>query len=688
MAATSVSLSYNGFSSFKNVRITRFEHVPDTSPERAGRGVTRHIMEGDAIVQFSGSGSESIQTKMATLAASLNRQGRTLTLTTVDTGGASHAIVNVESDDKTGPYPTVRVTEIVGANNCALVQFAFEWYRTYQSGSDLSIVREFVCVCNFDIDAVGNTTMTLNGHITLVKSSASTPTSVEGAPPTSAKPSVSGTYPYGYASTWSRKDAVPDWPYTDAGTDPTSAFPEQYRRLVAGNLYPGFRRVAQQYATDESRTRMVFRVVHQEFSRGLPAPCRIADINYTYERAIAGGDGDMSMLGRKTFSCTAIGPSNVSPTDLLILAMRLSQQRIYWSRTALAGSGDLVGPDIIRRIMVSEVDMANQNAIHFEVEAAGTADITAGTSASGTTDVQTGKPHLTPGLLSDILGTLSVTPINYDAGETDGTLVTFTFAAAKQPDAYGNFGVYRIVPSWYDPELAQASKNWDTTQVLKSADKAEAVYIFPDAVFDSHYSAAFVSDSQAVPLGKDNAKTRKDDAASRNGDGAPYLHVAAIERRTTDTGLVHCPSQSPTGSDLLFQIRKPMVVVHQRATMIRLNKSPSREFLTRDPNSMVVYEDFVTHAGKSDAVNNRMMGATHERIYVVYDDGSASGTTFYTNGDYRQAWPNNLGDNSNLTTGDSQAQGDVQIPKLATRDPKDGDPSFKFEFGSPEDWVT
>lgn len=689
MAATSISLSYNGFSSFTNVRITRFEHVADTSPERASRGVSRHVLEGDAIVKF-GTGSNKVETKVEELAAKLNRNGRALLLQTVDTSGTTHSIVDVEADDKTGPYPTVRVTEIIGANNCALVQFSFEWFATIQGGSDLSLVREFVCVCTFDIDAIGNTTMTTNGHITMKKSSAATPTAVQPAPTTSAKPSLSESYPYGYASTWSRSDAVPDYPKPPGGGDVTSPFPEQYRRLVAGNLYPGFRRVSQQYATDESRTRMVFRIVHQEFSRGLPAPCRAADINYTYERSINAGDS--TILGRKNFSCTVIGPSNVAPSDLLILALRLSQHRIFWSRTKLGSSATYYPPDIIRRIVVSEPDMANQNAIHFEVEAIGMADLQSGIGNDPSSAVKSGQPHIAPSMLTNILKAISISAVT-PTGSASST-VTFTFTAATQPDAYGNFGVYRIAPSWYDPELASSSWTWDTTQVLKSADKADAVYVFPDAVFDSHYNESFSSDSAKLPLGRDNAKTRNDDkfgtsAVSEDDTHCyPYLHVEAIERRTIDTGLVNCPSHDPTGEDLVFQVRKPLVRVHQKAVMVRLNKSPSREFLSKDPNAMVVFEDFVTHGGKSDAVNNRMMAATHERIYEVYDPGDASGTTYLTSGDYRQAWPNNLGTNENLTSGDAPAQGDVQLPKLATRDPKNGDPTFKFEFGAPEDWVT
>ena len=689
MAATSISLSYNGYSDFKNVRVGRYEHVSDAGPEKPGRGPTRHVIGGDAIVTFSGTSTDSIQTKIDTLSAKLNRNGGILTVTTVDTNGSSHAFVSIaEGDDKTGPYASVRITEIIGANNVALVQWSFEWFATLQGAANLSLVREFVCIASFEIDAVGMTTITRTGHITMKKASGSAPTTVQLFPTTSATPSVSGTYPNGYASTWNRSDAVKDYPHNASGTDPTDKWPEQYRRMAAGNLYPGFRRIRQQYATDESRTRMVFSIVDQEFARGLPAPCRAGSVNFSFERSLPVGGDSSNAMGQKKFSCVVQGPTNVAPADLLILAIRLSQKRIFWSRT-LVGS-TYYAADLIQRIHVSEIEMLDQNAISFEVDALGGANTNTGIGASGASSVQTGQPFAVPNLLGNILDALTITH-KTEAGSGGGTS-TFTFSVASQTDAYGEFGVYRITPSWYDPEQAISDKTWTTTQVLASADKVNATYIFPNAVFDSHYSAAFTADTQKLPLGRDNAKHRRDDAGAPGSSGvndyqsAPYMHIKSVERRSTQTHIIPVPSQSLTGADLKFQTRKPVTIVHQRAQMVRMNLSPSREFLAKEPGAVVLHEEFVTHSGTSDTVNNRLMVATHERIYAISDNGSTT-TNFYSSGGYRQFWPNKTAISDSFVASDAQATGDVNLPKIATRDPQDGDPTFKYSFGSPEAWV-
>lgn len=683
--ATSTYLSYNGFSDFYNVRIGRYEHVSDAGQDKPGRGPTRHVIEGDAIVTFTGNTTDSIQTKIDTLTAKLNRNGKALIVRTND-GTDAKTFVNVESDDKTGPYPNIRITEIIGANNVALVQWSFEWFATIQGDSQLSQILEFVCLSSFEIDAVGMTTITRAGHVTLRKSSASAPSSVSGIPTTSATPTAVTTYPGGYATTWNRSDSVQDYPHTSGGSNPSFVFPEQYRRMVAGNLYPGFRRVSQQYATDESRTRMVFSVVDRESPRGLPAPARMSSVNYSYERSI--GVGDSTAMGMKRFSAVVSGPTNVAPADLLILAIRLSQKRIFWSRT-LQGS-TYYSADLIQRIRVSEVEMTEQNCIEFEVDAIGTADLGSGIGASGATAIQSGKPYSVPNFLGNILAALAITPkTESGSGSTD---VTFTFSSAVQSDAYGEFGVYRITPSWYDPEQDPTARTWTTTQVLASADKLDAVYIFPNAIFDSHFSAAFTSDTQKLPLGRDNAKHRRDDASGPGTDSAnayqtsPYLHIESVERRSTQTNIVPVPSQSLTGADLKFQTRKPFTVVHQKATMVRLNASPSREFLSKDPGAVILHEEFITHGGNSDGVNNRMMAATHERIYTIADDGTTA-KNFYTSGGYRQFWPNKTANSDSFVASDSQTTGDVNLPKLATRDPVNGDPTFKYVFGSPEDWA-
>ena len=310
--SSSVTLSYGGFSTFKAVRIGRFEHFTDSGPDKPSRGVTKHVIEGDAIV--TAAVGVTIEQRIAQVVNLLNRNGLALIVRITETDGTTEQdIVNIEGDDRTGPYPNVRVVEIVGTST-ALVQWSFEFHKTYASGATLSLVKEFVMQARFSIDAIGNTQMTKTGYIVLAKSSGSLldPPSF----PTRASTGSAASSPaYGYSSAAASADKVPDYPKPPSGT-PTNVFPEEYRRLVAGNLLPGFRRDSQEYATDETRTRMVFTVVDKEYPRGMPAPVRQADVNFEFERSI--GKSDSSAVGTKRSSKVASGRTtrrrNRSPT--------------------------------------------------------------------------------------------------------------------------------------------------------------------------------------------------------------------------------------------------------------------------------------------------------------------------------------------------------------------------------------
>lgn len=625
----SVALSYNGFSGFSHVRITRYEHVPDISPERASRGSTRHVLEGEAILQGSGNTSSSLSTKIADLAARLNQNGKSLSCSWTGTGGSEdQTLVDVAGDDRTGPYPNVRISEVIGLNT-AIVAFSFEWFKTEQVGSNVpSIVREFVMVAKFTVDAVGLTTMTRTGYITLTKSSAS-PAALPIYPTRPATGTAATPPAYGYAASADRADIVPDYPKPPSGT-PTNAFPDEYRRLIAGNLLPGFRREGQEWAIDETRTRMMFTVIDREYGRGIPAPARMADVSFSFEREAG---SERSALGIKSFVATLEGPPNVAPADLVALAVRLSQGRIYYNRVTIGGT--TYEPDIIQRIAVTEQDMMSANRIRFEVEAKATCLM--GSTGGGT--VLQATPWKSAGLLGNILADLNLSP-------SGGTAITFTFTATSYPDAYGTFGVYRVTPNHYDPDLQEASKTWNSTRTLAAADKADVVYEFPQAFFEAVVHTA--SDALRVHSGKDNAKSRKD-SASAGGTANPYVSVRSSEVRKIDTAMVLLSAQDLEAADIPFQVRKPKYFVHQRMEATRMNARPEPQFGPIPSGAIVVYETPAESGGFADLNNNRMITAVFERVLQVADSGGANNTgtptvtqQFFTkvsgSNTMRQAW--------------------------------------------------
>lgn len=667
--SSNVSLSYGGFSTFSQVRIGRFEHLTDASAEKPSRGITKHIIEGDAII--TAAPGVTIEQRIATVSNLLSKNGLALIVRiTEQDGTTNHDIVNIEGDDRTGPIPSARIVEIIGTGT-ALVQFSFEWNATYATGATLSIVKEFVMQARFTIDTIGNTTLTRTGYIVLNKSSGSVldPPSFPTRPATASAATAPA---YGYSSVATHRDKVADYPKPPAGT-PTNAFPEEYRRLVAGNLFPGFRREGQEFGTDETRTRMVFTVTDKEYPRGMPAPVRSADVNFEYERSIGGGE--KNAIGTKRFIATLSGGPQASPVDLLVVAIRLSQNRIFFSTQTVGGV--TYKPDLITRIAVRELDMLNSNTIQFEVEAQGNSILAA---AFGAGTVPQGTPFKSGGLLINLLSDLSIAP----AG---GAAITFTFSPTSYPDAFGNFGAYRVTPNWYDPELTEDQKVWNTTVVLAAAEKESVVYEFPVAFFDAVINTA--ADSQRVHLGKDNSKTRKD-VASASGPDNPYLSLSSMERHAVASHMCVIPSQDLAAADQAFQIRKPLTVVTQHMEATRMNAAPERSLLPMPANAVIVEEDFPVHGGVADTANNRIMAAVFTRTFVIMDPGGTDANTFFNkvsgSNTYRQAWPGR-----STVTADV---GTLKLPYLATRDldafgnPNTvGDEKFETTLGNPSGYV-
>jgi hypothetical protein len=479
---------------------------------------------------------------------------------------------------------------------------------------------------------------------------------------------------YGYSSLAASADKVPDYPKPPSGT-PSNAFPEEYRRLVAGNLLPGFRRESQEWATDETRTRMIFTIVDTEYARGMPAPVRRGDVNFEYDRSILGGES--SAMGIKRFSATLEGGPNASPADLLVVAIRLSQNRIFFSKQTV--NGVTYEPDVIRRIVVREIDMLNSNIIQFEVEAIGNSIMSA--SFGGGATVPQGTPFRSGGLLVNILSTLALAP-------SGGTAIAFEFAPTTYPDAFGNFGVYRVTPSWYDPELTELQKTWNTTVVLQASEKESVVYEFPVAFFNAVINTA--ADSQRVHLGKDNSKSRKDSSVLASGPANPYLSVRSMERHAVETHMCVMPSQDLTAADVPFQIRKPRTVVMQELEAVRMNAAPERSLLPMPANAVVLSEDFPVHGGVADANNNRMMAAIFSRVFTIADPGGADANTYFNKASgsntYRQSWPGRSTVLANVGT--------MKLPYLPTRDldafgnPNTvGDEKFETTLGEPAGYV-
>lgn len=667
-------LSYNGFSDFRDIRVDQFHHLTEAGPEKAGRGITRHLLEGSANVIFTPpSGSESMGTKIAELTARLNRPAQALVwkITGLGDGGDTTMVdIAANGDDMSGPVPNVIVQQIEGSR-MARVRFTFEWRTTVKASSTsvLNRVREFVMQASFDIDDKGATTITKTGYLVMKR----TDSIGTYDPPSFPSRAAMGTWdasgsPPGFTSGENRADFVPDYPGNDLAA---ANMPEEYRRLVAGNLPNGFRRISQRYITDETRCRLVFQVVDKEFFRKMASPARVGEATFEFERMFG---EESQMVGLKRFAVELEGPNTVSVYALLALAVQMSHNRIMWSKQTK--NGVTYQPDIIQRIKVAEPNILTRNAVRLEVDAIATSD--AGTI--GSVGVGTGTPYSSSLFLTDVMGALNIETLGKSGkgsgeGSPSGGTATFVFEEATSPDAFGEFGIYRITPSgtFFDPELQSGSLNWKTTTVITAANRENAVYKFPGQVVDD------IIANRKVGMGVDAKKNRKQ--AATGADRAPYLRVKVSSKHSTDTGIVVAQSQSLQGADIDFQVRKPRAFITDVVEMVRLNEAPEKSMLPKRAGGKIVHQTDHVDPGVSDNVNNRLLGAVFVRVYQMADGGGSASNGFGTVGGIRQYAP--------YADGAGALENVVPQPKLVTQDTTDEatDPDFGFDLGTPEAWV-
>lgn len=672
------TLSYNGFSAFDAVDVREIVAIPDVGPNKASRGSTRHRASGTAVVRVTDKMTTPIGTQIKNLSAKLNKQAAALLIQVTDLSG-TFDVVNVESDDRTGPYPEVVIHHVNGSNSLT-VAWAFEWFSidAAAGGTAPNALIEFQMGATFDIDDMGRTTITKTGYIVIRKSGGVVtmpPPAFPAAPAEGAR-----TAAIGYNASKSNADVVLDY-FNPTGFN----YPEQYRRLVAGNCLRGFQRVAQKYMTDESRVRMAFLIIDKEEFRGNPNPVRRSNVERGYQQAMPGVSGDAQMIGLKTFTARLEGPgwikqtsvespytavptlgssTAVTPADLLLVAIRMSQNFIVWGKSSAAEA------DLIMSIEVRELDILRKNEIEFTVVAKATANAN---YASGQS-----QPYRHSLWLGDILQTITITGAAATGGATGAIALSFT--ATTSPDAYGDFGIFRVTPSFYDAQQAVGSQAWETTDVIAAGDKTNAVYILPDAVFSNVIEAS----SKKVHAGLDTRTNKKNSLAAGAGgtNPKPYTSFNVTRRYVVpDTGVVVIPSQSLAGADLVVQTQKPCAFVHEVTVATRMNARVEEDFAALETGAAVMFQDFAEGGGKQDANGNRLFVGRHVRIYRVRDPGGSGGNNFFNQGGIRQWGP----------AATALAGTENKPPELASSATRTaavaGDATFELDLGTPDAWV-
>lgn len=605
------TVTYNGVV-LQQVRITDYRVVNSASQENPNSSVLHHTISGEAIVyeyavpgqptgQMSSNDAfrRSIHGRLNTNGGkgNLANTATGLRIEIVDSIGSFTMFDNIDPNtvfrcEMGGPFFRSSISQITGTN-ALLVNFTAEWSQTYDVNGDplnFNNVRAFTYTATFNIDETGRTTLTKQGSIMLRRQNDYVPQVM------TYPPAPNGSAPnYSTDNTVIRKDIIPEF-LTTAGN--TYQMPDQLRRWVAGNLPRGFRRVKQEFVCDESRSRMLFNIVDEEYFRGLPAPAKVGNCQYTFERGIEDGNA----IGVKHFIASVKGDSNVTPGALLNLCIRLSQNRINYKT------------DLITKIRVTEENMLSENAITYEVMAKATS--IQNYDASGGEEGETSAtpvpiPDQKSLFLRNILSAIQLANGAY-----------FEFVEAQAPDAYGYCRLYRITPGQFNAQYvnADAAGFTGSTIRLRDSEVESAVYLFPDSTFDAFEGQA--QDSRFRYLGTTIDQTKagpnKDDLKrGSNPNLNPTYNPSSTQKRSVITGLVDCPAVCFQSASKVFQVHTPVVIIEETVEGSRPNEAPNRMYNDMPSRSMVSREGFAITGGRPDLNGNNVMSAQYSRQMIL-----------------------------------------------------------------------
>jgi hypothetical protein len=600
----------------RQVRIMEHRIDSPSGFDNPSTGIMRHTITGEALVfkeqgEYGQNPNRSSQNFLIKMKEVLNTPRLPLRISVVGDGQNNRfdiidtTAANARTqDDLGGPFFRASIVQITGTNTL-LVNFTIEFAQASNNSSG-NRIRSFFCQSTFSIDEVGMTTIRKTGSIQLVSRPSYDRTANRIAPLATDKAGAPNTatlrnrYPGGDDI---RTDVVVDF-VTSAGA---GDFADYYRRLVSGNLYRGFRRIRQEYAIDETRTRMMFDITDQEFSRGLPAPARVGDCSYTFERSL----NENQILGIKHFIASVKGDRNVAPGALLTLCIRLSQNRIDYKN------------DLITTVRVSEQNMLTENSITFEIMATATsAQVFTPTSSDGNngdapTNAGSGTIVDESLLLKNILSPIKMA----------GSGGVFQFTPAPQADSYGSALIVRVTPSAYDHQSVDATTlALPTTRQL--SEENPVIYQFPNAVFDSIEGQQpdginryidkykpFVErgpnrgDSQVIPENPEDRERQKREKV---------LHSKGNRSVKVDTGIIRVPSVSGSGGDAIFQISAPFISIDENQNSARMNVAPQRLIEERSSNtgSFLTQYSFAGTSGSPDLNGNRVLSANFGRSSI------------------------------------------------------------------------
>ena len=617
----STFVHYNGVMLGK-VRVTEYSEVRDSNHNSPFSSAVTHQLTGEALVAY-GTTTSSLRDMEYTIALIrdlLSRPHKALTIA-IDPGIATQPLIAISAVpalsaagvyiarvaavagsgylpcDDGGPFFSFTMTQITGTTTCIL-SFTVTWTLTSSSEAQPTALQVSTA---FSIDEVGATTIRRTGYLQMPRGlhDASAVTLAARASDTMGSTNTATTVNRYPAGDGNRNDIAVDFIMNAANVKA----PDYYRRLISGNLERGFRRVRQDYVVDESRTRLMFDIVDQEFFGTMPAPAKIGNCEFAFERSLVDG----SAVGTKHFQVTVTGDRDVTPGALLNLCIRMSQNRIDYAL------------DTMQKIRVSQRNMLSENTVSYEAFFLATSILNfevVGTENQQDTLPGSNETSIRSFLLQPILMSIPV------AGSQ------FVFEPATMPDEYGAAGIVRVslIPDFVGGNFPYSSTS-TTTQLINRDNDGQnpAIYSFPDQIMDLFTPAAGSTAPWPDPrvvgttIPKRPAGPNRSDLTKQSDDAEEeknkHIDSSGNQTRVIRTNIVVVPSVG-NGPSAVFQVGAPEVVITETVQSARPNEAPKRVMQDLPTNGVMVAQEFNVTAGRSDGTGNRILAANFKNISV------------------------------------------------------------------------
>jgi hypothetical protein len=164
--------------------------------------------------------------------------------------------------------------------------------------------------------------------------------------------------------------------------------------------------------------------------------------------------------------------------------------------------------------------------------------------------------------------------------------------------------------------------------------------------------------------------------------------VDTVERQVTvttaktQTRMHRLQTLYTQGSDFVFQVGKPAVILEESTTVRRIGSPPTRVFRPIPAGFVVINDDWKVNHGDVDASNHRVYTGVYTRSLMAYDGGGATSNGYSTVGGRRQWWSptNSVGAPYTLGFDATDQQSTISALNL-------GAASFAYQLGTAQDYA-